>query len=196
VKNTILLLMGLALMCLTTGSLFSAEAGKGNTNAALANQTGAAAVQDTSWRYVYHQGHWWFSRPSGSWDYYDGQRWVAYDTARTPSVAARPVLSQAKYSYDRTASGDSERYGAGRAPIAPLGSLEELQEDLAKTKRSMRRLEARLRAQEQRMRGRSQVSGVQAAELSELWHARQNDRRFYNFGTDAYYFQGKGHFVD
>ena len=87
-KNTSRFLMAFSLVCLTSGSLYSADAAKGDAKDASANQTRGAMGHDTSWRYVYHQDHWWFLRPSGSWDYYDGQHWVAYDKSRTPSIAA------------------------------------------------------------------------------------------------------------
>ncbi|HJT36684.1 MAG TPA: hypothetical protein VJ783_31970 [Pirellulales bacterium] len=36
------------------------------------------AANGQSWRYRYHQGRWWYWRPSNSWAAYDQERWVPY----------------------------------------------------------------------------------------------------------------------
>lgn len=33
-----------------------------------------------SWRYRYHQGRWWYWRPSNSWAVYEQNRWVPYQS--------------------------------------------------------------------------------------------------------------------
>lgn len=40
-------------------------------------------ADDSSWRYRFHQGRWWYWRSSNSWAVYDQNRWVPYQ-ARTP----------------------------------------------------------------------------------------------------------------
>lgn len=40
--------------------------------------TAERTANDQSWRYRYHQGRWWYWRPSNSWAVYEQNRWVSY----------------------------------------------------------------------------------------------------------------------
>ena len=200
-----LLTVGLVYVCIAAGSTWRAEAADSGKSAVLKRapdrQAKVAATSNGNSRYAYHNGQWWYWLPSNSWAFYDGQHWVAYRDTNSSSSAqhtrvGRSGASQVRYSYNRPTGSDADRYEAGQAPSAPPGSLEELQQDLAQTKQSVRQLEARVRAQEQARRGLAPFTASQAAALSELWQLRQADIKFYDFGTDEYYEHGRGHFVD
>jgi hypothetical protein len=41
------------------------------------------------WRYVYHEGRWWFWSSSAHWSYFDGSRWIELDLMGQPRRNSR-----------------------------------------------------------------------------------------------------------
>jgi hypothetical protein len=159
-------------------------AGAKSSNAAPARSEGDA------WRYKYYEGRWWYWMPSNSWAWYDGRRWIAFEKVRRSRTGA--ILVQ------RPARGEnSERYQSGVLP-APPATFEAMQDEVVELRKSLRRLEARLREQE--AAGTASAahpwSSGDEAKLYDLWQARQAAFRFYDLNSDGYYFNGKGHFTD
>ncbi|HEV3025704.1 MAG TPA: hypothetical protein VGX76_24695 [Pirellulales bacterium] len=37
-----------------------------------------------AWRYVFHQGRWWYWSASECWSYFDGKRWIGLDSLNQP----------------------------------------------------------------------------------------------------------------
>src|SRR6185437_3198213 len=195
----------LALACCAAGWSSRVEAGgPGGASAAGAPQVQkSVAASHGDGRYVYRDGRWWYWFPSRhAWAYYDGQGWKPYRDARSiasasPARHAKHEVLQVRYAYDPPADRGAGRYRLGQPPAPPGGnSIEDLRAGLAEVRQSVRQLESRMTAQEQAARAGAPLPAVQAAELSELWRARQADQRFYDFGSDGYYFNGRGHFVD
>jgi hypothetical protein len=44
-----------------------------------------------AWRYVFHQGRWWYWFPSERWSYFDGRRWVDLDSLNQPLTGRRDL---------------------------------------------------------------------------------------------------------
>lgn len=59
----------------------SANVVRGRPASAPASRSARAG---TSWRYVFHQGRWWYWSPAERWSYYDGGRWVQLDSLNQP----------------------------------------------------------------------------------------------------------------
>ncbi|HEV7222132.1 MAG TPA: hypothetical protein VGN42_05480 [Pirellulales bacterium] len=193
-----------ALACCAAGWPSQVEAGgPGGASATGAPQVRKSiAASRGEWHYVYRDGRWWCWLPSKhAWAYYDGQGWKPYRDARSlasasPARHAKHEVLQVRYAYDPPANRAPSRYRLGEAPSPPTAAIEDLRAGLAEVRQSVRQLESRMTAQEHAARAGAPLPGVQAAELSELWRARQADQRFYDFGSDGYYFNGRGHFVD
>lgn len=95
-------------------------------------ETDAPAAQraKADWRYRYHRGRWWYWLPSNSWAYYNGNRWVAYETVRRanePQANGNPIGSNGRYQYtESTGRWPNSNNGSGvdAAPVpggAPAG---------------------------------------------------------------------------
>lgn len=189
---------GVRVAFLFGGIATSAILGSAPHMAAAANETTPAAgvssagptsarTPSDAWRYRYHAGRWWYWLPSESWAWHDGRRWIAYEPSTTRRVAA--ILVQRP-----TRNGDPERYRSGTSP-APPATFEELRGDIEELKQTVKQLESRLEGAY--ARGPVQPTyEIDRARLNELWRARQDAIRFYDLGSDAYYFSGKGHFTD
>ncbi|HVX15198.1 MAG TPA: hypothetical protein VHC22_28655 [Pirellulales bacterium] len=154
------------------------------------------ATHNADWRYSFHNGRWWYWLPSNSWAYHNGRSWVRYNPARSIAEEGRNRVSPMRYSSYSAPVPDPERYQAGQPPSAPPANLGEIQQQLAQTQARLRQLEARVGAQERTTSGSTRMSAGQAAQLSELWRARQADAQFYDYGTDYWFMHGKGHFTD
>lgn len=170
-------------------SIFAAEEPQ-LAASAKSSTVGPAQPAGDAWRYKYHEGRWWYWMPSNSWAWYDGRQWIAFEKDRRSRVGA--ILVQ------RPSRGEtSERYQSGALP-APPATFEAMQDEVVELRKSLRRLEARLREQE--AAGAAPAahpwSSAEEARLYELWQARQDAIRFYDLQSDSYYFNGKGHFTD
>jgi hypothetical protein len=155
----------------------------------------AAPTTNEAWRFKYHAGRWWYWLPTNSWAWHDGQRWIDYQPGKPQRIGATLVQQQVR-------RGEGERYGSGTSP-APPETLEQLQSDVEELQQRVQQLQSRL-AENQQASGNGSREGGAAETLSDvdqarlrfLWQERQNVANFYNFGTDEYYFAGKGHFTD
>lgn len=58
----------------------TAQSRKAKNDDSLSGRITARTANEQSWRYRYHQGRWWYWRPSNSWAVYDQDRWVSYPT--------------------------------------------------------------------------------------------------------------------
>jgi hypothetical protein len=55
----------------------------------------ASAENQPNWRYVWHNGQWWYWLPQGCWVYWNGQHWTDYRPVPPPSqsyVVQRPII--------------------------------------------------------------------------------------------------------
>lgn len=82
----------------------------------------------------------------------------------------------------------------------PPPSIEQLQDNIDQLQQTVRQLESRL-VEDERTNGTrpSQAPPLNIsdeAKLQTLWRAQQDTVNFYDFNSDAYYFNGKGHFTD
>lgn len=49
---------------------------------------------DDAWRYLFHQGRWWYWSPSERWSYFDGKRWVGLDLLNQPRTVSRELAQR------------------------------------------------------------------------------------------------------
>ncbi|HVX13551.1 MAG TPA: hypothetical protein VHC22_20365 [Pirellulales bacterium] len=69
------------------------------------------------WRYVFHQGRWWYWHPSERWSYFDGARWIGLDSLNQPIGDRRDAAELANQL--KAALGPQElRFRFGELPVA------------------------------------------------------------------------------
>jgi hypothetical protein len=80
----------------------------------------------SAWRYVFHQGRWWYWSVSERWSYFEGDRWVNLNLLRQP-LADRGHRQEIVPRRSETLSGGGNlRFRLGELPIprSRVGSFE------------------------------------------------------------------------
>lgn len=68
-----------------------------------------------AWRYVFHEGRWWYWSASERWSYFDGGRWVDLDLLNRPIMGGRE-LGQAAWRRRDPLSREGLRFRFGELP--------------------------------------------------------------------------------
>lgn len=73
-----------------------------------------SARAGTPWRYVYHQGRWWYWSPAERWSYHDGARWVQLDSLNQPLAERTDLAERGLPEFDLQPNElTAPRFGAG-----------------------------------------------------------------------------------
>jgi len=88
-KTVLLILAAVSALGSTALAVEPAQPQPSNAASVVRGRLSPAAIArwarpGTAWRYVFHQGRWWYWSPAERWSYFDGSRWVQLDSLDQP----------------------------------------------------------------------------------------------------------------
>ena len=84
------------------GWLATSAFGQATPTTATDSSSGTSATQGERWRYVYHEGRWWYYLPNEQWVIWSGARWISqHELAQQTATQQTAVVEQPQYGVEQ-----------------------------------------------------------------------------------------------